>query len=251
MGQNPYDPLKNAQGIRPVESDHALRGLFRAIRGEREGWIPESTVAEAGIDAVDPMAGITMYPSRTIREAATRQFVTDAAATHPTLQEAAERFATRYPRIAAHTRVEAIPTPAGASMTKAAQVDWNHLPEPVLPGASVGGRIPLQILPRGAQELETVPTFADEILSHEGTHVAQRLGNRETPRLYDTASRLVGYPNNPFEASARGELRGSTAIDGLVRLLSQPPETAASGQAVEPLLERLTKALIRSRYPRS
>lgn len=154
------------------------------------------------VGADDPMAGaypplVSIYktaagvPSRALREAGMKAYQASAEKLGPVISRAAQVFASKWPRVAAHTRLRVNPdltpmvraktnTPVGV-VTEPVEVEFSEL------GRALAGREPKE---------------AAELISHEGAHVAQSLGNRMTRRLYGLAQQLVGREQNPLEASA-------------------------------------------------
>ena len=160
------------------------------------------------IGADDPMGGVypplvSMFRDVNARKEATEAFRNVLSSLPQNLRAAAGVFADRYPRIAAHTRI----VPAGpAGETSMSMTSW-----PVTGTAKNvyypnGVPMPIRLHPLGRARHEH-PEWglenATEDLFHEGTHVAQRLGNKDFNKLYDLGAILKGYVNNPFEGSAR------------------------------------------------
>lgn len=187
-----------------------------------------------------PVAGMTRYlkagtkiPDVARRVEGTKNFLSKMKILGTDAHEAGQLFAQRYPRIAAHFGVDYMP----ASMQKAnptahAFADVGNrskgvFPEqtPVLMGKKAYGE--------GQRNME-------DVLLHEGTHVAQDLGNKNTFPMY-MASKLalkklgaddaLSYAANPFEISARtaasrklGEKVGPySALKGVDKLVEKLP----------------------------
>ena len=147
----------------------------------------------------DPMGGmspnpmvnplISIYKNAAARTAGTKGFLESAKNLGiEGLTRASEEFASRYPRVAAHMRMgmENAPHDAAASIVTP---DW-VVKEPVETRLSkIGGM------------LSKDHTQALPYLMHEGTHVAQALGNRYLKPLFK-AGQKFGQFTNPFEKSA-------------------------------------------------
>jgi len=111
-----------------------------------------------------------------------------------------EAFADKYPRVAAHVSPR---EPGRDNVHKNAMSAFGWM-------ETVHGKpkkpMEMGVTPLG-EMLSRFPLGTGEKLSkntvfHEGTHAAQNLGNRHVGTLYDLVSRLFGYDNNPFEATA-------------------------------------------------
>lgn len=173
-----------------AESDK--RKLAVSIRGRRLG-----AMEPHDYEGLMPMAGTTRFlasgvPDVAARVAATNKFIEAMKGLGPKAEEAATLFAERYPRVAAHMR------PVGQKMMRGlrgvADVD-KPLDQQV--------RVRLSTTPRAVEDIEST-------LLHEGTHVAQRLGNPKTYDMYAAYNRALSpsigenaaYLTNPFERSA-------------------------------------------------
>lgn len=179
-------------------------------------------------------------PSTAMREAGTQNFLEMAKDLPGKLQIAAERFAQRYPRIAAHMHPSVGSAPESIPDASAFVSNW--------PG-QVKAPLETVFTPSGISSIENRPGMqeATRQMWHEGTHVAQHLGNRDYPDLYRATNQLVGYDLNPFESRANraGTLaaggmvtRGSpTAIDQL-RFLSEYSNEPAARSIKNTLLRR-------------
>src|SRR3990167_7549927 len=147
----------------------------------------------------DPMGGmspnpmvsplISIYKNAAARKAGTKGFLESAKNMGiEGFTRASEEFASRYPRVAAHMRMgtEAAPPESAAAIVAP---DWK-VTEPIETRLSKIGRMnsedPSQALP---------------YLMHEGTHVAQALGNKHFTPLYK-AGQKFGQFRNPLEKSA-------------------------------------------------
>lgn len=158
------------------------------------------------LEAAAPL--VSIYPTKGIRAAATRRFLEAAKEFPPQLREALGSFAEGYPRIAAHMNPIAGPqTNATAAATTG------------IPLGKVTRPLTVNFTPKGIAEAENIAnlhvgSLADEYVRHEGTHVAQALGNSNMGELYQNSSNIGGYVNNPFEMTAssvgRAAKHGST-----------------------------------------
>ncbi len=208
------------------------RGLRTAAK-----WLMPDEVESAGQPLpVGPAAPlISMFRNKGMREAATQAFLTAAEKMGlPNLTEAAGHFASKYPRVAAHTNLVEEPF-TGTFAAKA---------KPLYP-AQVPDQVDVELSHLGRQAVSD-PVWglanAKDLLHHEGTHVAQQLGNKDLGHLYALANKAVGYNRNPFEISAynAGEAAGLglprpkhpyNATEGLRQLANDPDvPTQASSQ---------------------
>lgn len=138
---------------------------------------------------------VSIFKNKAAREAATEMFRTRAAQVSPTYGGVGYHFANDYPRIAAHMSPMKIPQleALGADALGAAAI----------PNGKVTMPLPVGITPLGVEVGTHDAPQAMNTLYHEGTHVAQALGNSDTRKLYSLADDLAGYHGNPFEQSAR------------------------------------------------
>jgi hypothetical protein len=202
----------------------ALGGLRSVFGGDD----PQSMMpGPSGMEAT-PL--ITIYkdamgvPSKMLRQAATQEFVNSARALdEPFIENAAYEFANRYPRVAAHMRMQ-----PNMDMTN----EYNaitHVPafEPEAPIKVAYSNVGL------AKDASSQEGALNTIF-HEGTHVAQALGNRYTDLLYRLGLKLPGgYYEHPMEQSARAAAERVTGdIPGIahpaIRGLRQAAEAALS-----------------------
>lgn len=154
-----------------------------------------------------PNALVTLFKDKAAREAATALYRSGMKRAGPIMERTATEFADRYPRIAAHIKPVLrkkdviYPMPEGGEFRPAASIS---VPEPFVV-AQAGGtptelpRTLLNLYPEGRQVALPKARF---MTSHEGTHTAQALGNKNFMELYQLANKLMGYGRNPFEDSA-------------------------------------------------
>jgi hypothetical protein len=175
----------------------------------------------AAMGMVSPMPAVTMFPvtgTKLANEAARKAGNTayEAAIKNMprNLRRGFEAFAQRYPRVAAHMEPGFGKSTSGNKRVEAfTSVPGTKVTEPVPVGITRYGRfMTSRFMPGGAKR-------AKNLIGHEGTHVAQALGNQDLGTLYDAAETLYGYKNNPFEVTARrAGLRTedplSTALEG-------------------------------------
>ena len=161
----------------------------------------ETEIEKAGLSQVDPtnfmgpnpevmMAGVTKYlnsaakPDRLARMIGTETFKNKMS--QMGIGGIGERFASRYPRIAAHMNPRELTSDTGIS------------------GRAYIGTPLGRYNPTVPVEISTaLNPNVDRTLAHEATHVAQRLGmgERMVP-AYQEANKVYGYDMNPFEQSA-------------------------------------------------
>jgi hypothetical protein len=164
---------------------------------------PTDVSAFDGMGAVSAPL-VSIYKDAAERMAGTQKFLNTAKTLNPKVGEAAEWLAAKWPRVAAHMRIN----PKLISTSSAEN------PEMVLartntPPARVTEPITIDYTALGLKD-----NIGDvrNTMAHEATHVAQSLGNSRTSTLYRMANDLTGYHNNPFEQTARA--RGEVAQDG-------------------------------------
>jgi hypothetical protein len=148
------------------------------------------------------------------RVAATNEFREQGWRLPGMLPQAAEDFATQYPRVAAHMALK-----ESAAKGTPSTVSGKTLAFAATPYGKVEQPVPVGFTPAGVEA--TMPSLsrtpeaaynkAKELVTHEGTHVAQALGNTDYKDLYHTAKEITGYRGVPFEVQAR---RAGTAAAG-------------------------------------
>lgn len=180
-------PLK--RGLRSVvNTGQSILGLDDPNAPFTGMMNPMETLAKA------PLAGlITLFKNKAARLAATDAFKQSGAKLGlPNLDVAINTFADKYPRVAAHMRVsDKPPSTPGA------------LAEVAIPSAGVYRPINMMVGAEGVDRMDNSAAEAMNAVFHEGTHVAQGLGNRRFGPLYRNATELVGYGPNPWEINAR------------------------------------------------
>ena len=176
-----------------TDKERFVKGIKKR-RLTRESGMPEDI--EKKMFEGMPVMGMTKYlkPGGGIDKSG-REFATNIykrAMKGMGMESVGNEFAKRYPRIAAHINpylLETSQSARGEGVTHVGQA----FSEPYKT-ALVG-------LDKNARNLRNT-------MSHEGTHVAQRLGmgKRMVP-AYEAAEELVGYEMNPLEQSARQTAR--------------------------------------------
>jgi len=164
-------------------------GRFLGV-GESDGITDMMTPMGAG--KVPLAALVSIFRDKATRELSTRAFKESAEKMGiANLPTAANTFADKYPRVAAHMRLDPTPTDVGDIAAVA------------LPRPGVYRPINMRLSTHGRDLADNSMEQAQDMVFHEGTHVAQALGNRRTANLYENASELMGYEDNPFEVNAR------------------------------------------------
>lgn len=135
---------------------------------------------------------ISIFKNAAARKLATSEFVESARRMMmPNLEIAANTFADKYPRVAAHMRI----SPEVAPPNRLADVD--------IPTYGVRRPLPIRFSDRGRELADNSVTEATRTLFHEGNHVGQALGDRRAAPLYTNATKAVGYEPNPYEVNSR------------------------------------------------
>ncbi len=224
------------------ESDSVMEGdMERALRkiiGAVKPMLPEGDP----FDAVNPMPGaslasplITIFKNSVARKAATEGFVKNAAdRVGGTIGVAAEQFARKYPRVAAHMDLRRIGEGApGVTGTTNFQV--GKVKEPIA----------VDITNKGVAHTKDSLNEALKLMYEEGTHAAQNLGNSHAAGLYRNADQVVGYNANPFEVSAKGAAERAIgkkvlhrpAMRGVARVAEAPTGEVEATAALRRMLE--------------
>lgn len=154
-------------------------------------------------DVVNPIASgpaaplVSAFKSKALREEATKRFIDEAYKLNPKTGEAAEWVASRYPRVAAHTKVQ--PNPVRGTFNAQIYTSWP-------------GRMPIEFSHAG---LEQTANHVRGSLMHEITHAAQKKADpRYYNRLYNKVDEAFGYIKNPYEVGARLRERQAEAMAG-------------------------------------
>ena len=148
---------------------------------------------------------VTIYKNKAARIPETARFIENARKLGgEKLEEAAKWFAERWPRVAAHK-------------------DLITDTEKIIPGAPDAWaepmhgkptqKVPVRFSGKGLERAKNDVNFGQDVFAHEGTHVAQNLGNNRMAELYSAVDELGQYPNIPFETTAYD--RGASAAKGL------------------------------------
>jgi hypothetical protein len=204
----------------------ALGGLASVLGSDN----PESIMpGPSGMEAA-PL--ITIYkdamgvPSKMLRQAATQEFVNSARALdEPYIENAALEFAHRYPRVAAHMRMQ-----PNMDMTN----EYSAITH--VPGYEVTAPLKVAYSNRGLARDANSQADALNTMFHEGTHVAQALGNKWTDILYKMGLKLPGgYEQHPLERTAR--MSASLASGLLDERASPEPALRGLRKAAEAALQ--------------
>jgi hypothetical protein len=140
---------------------------------------------------VMPTPLISIYRDIAARQAATEAFRQSAGRVGlPNLELAANTFADKYPRVAAHIQIHPELAPGVVAAVG-------------IPRWGVRKPLNMQVGAQGLEIFDDSPQGAMNAMFHEGTHTAQALGNSKAANLYESASQAVGYKNNPYEINAR------------------------------------------------
>lgn len=153
---------------------------------------------------------ISIYKNKAAREAATEAFKASANQLQFPIRiaDAADWFASKYPRVAAHMRINPEVLSGQSSHTPSGGFAANIQTPP----GKVTEPMTVNFSRRGLDALDLDPDAAFDMMAHEGTHAAQALGNSSFNQLYNAAHNLTGYQDNPFEIMA--QMRGMTAGEG-------------------------------------
>ena len=235
MPQSPLEALKKATSIGPVnrKPEDALHsattiGAGSPLDKEIPIQTPEAKLrgliaglGDLGNVEAGPAKAVTLFLKGGVPDVAARKWFTSATAERAKriypehVGPAIEQFTTKYPRVAAHMKLSEYP-----GMEAEGTTQWNRI-IPNEPLGFPGGRFGVNIRPSAVAD-----AASPDLLVHEATHVAQRLGNKQAPELYGLAEKglqrhpdirtgLSGFPKsadsaaqhtylmNPFEKSAR------------------------------------------------
>lgn len=190
----------------PIWKSPAHEQLNQGVKKYVPDWLgdiiaptsPEPSDFLAPISLGAGLAGplVSIYKTAAERQAFTRKFLNDArllgGGLKSKLYEGAKAFTEKYPRIAAHYKLGKVPQQLGTASART-----------MLPRGKVKSRIPVEFSYAGKQLSNLNEGIAKKLFHHEGTHVAQGLGNSDAEELYHAADRLFDYERNPFESTAR------------------------------------------------
>ena len=161
---------------------------------------------------------VSIYKNPAARRLATQGFLKKAMEMGEGMFNSASQFAARYPRIAAHTILRDDLLDDGTRLMEGTRTRATT----VTPRGKVTSQIPV-IFNKDA--IEGPSRDLTNTVFHEGAHVAQSLGNRESNRLYQLFRKLdeVGYKHHPMEIAAKNA--GARAADTetkIVKRLARP-----------------------------
>lgn len=162
-----------------------------------------------------PMAGaalvpylISIYKTKAARQAGTKLFVDRALDSgSEALASAAQWFAERYPRVAAHMNLVPKPIPnyvsplSGEPVAAHIRTPKGKVERPLDVEITQSGFD--RMTPTSGNTYQRQKAEALNTLGHEGTHAAQALGNSDFNSLYNAMNMVTGYEHNPFEITAR------------------------------------------------
>ena len=181
----PFDPANTASKLpEPLQKPGGvLLSLLSQLGG---GDDPASGIMGSAAPEISIFKDAAGVPDKVLRQEGTQRFLQSAKdSAIKGMSDAADLFAEKYPRIAAHMNIDT-------------KEDW-------MPGMaqtkSPYGKItkPVNV------QFATEQPFPLNVLAHEATHVAQDLGNSDSLKLYDLVNQhnRIGMHRNPFEKTAR------------------------------------------------
>jgi hypothetical protein len=188
--------------VDPTQASVFDSSTHQAVRAVAR-WLGLDTPQGQALSAAMPTPLVSIYKNAAERAVGTTAFQDSARALGSTIGTAADWLAERYPRIAAHMRVDPELAPAASNFHASVATPYGRVTEP----------LSMSFSPKGSTLAEASEARARELFGHEATHVAQSLGNHESGALYNAAEKSVGYFDNPFEVTAR--LRGDASEEGL------------------------------------
>lgn len=182
-----HDWASQDESVFDFPGEAALRSLTRLV-------MPDPVT-----DMINPMPTgpaaplISIFKNAAARKLATDEFLESARRMGlPNLEIAANTFASKYPRVAAHMRMSPEVAPGAA-----VKADVN------IPQYGIRKPVPVRLGNSGIDEVDDSVAAATKSIFHEGNHVAQALGDRRMGLLYNNATRAVGYGPNPYEVTSR------------------------------------------------
>lgn len=162
-----------------------------------------------------PTPLISMFKDKAERELGTalfRRLASEESVPTP-IAIALNQFADKYPRVAAHMEPQIMTQDIQHKLLTYPPHAQTVYPPHGFIDDKVIGPAKIEIFPAGVKNIlgsDKDIEAASNVVHHEGTHVAQMLGNRDMGSLYNRSHRLYGYRDNPFEVTARrSELRSS------------------------------------------
>lgn len=182
--QHPLDPANTASKL--PDKLRKPGGMALQVLADLMGADDPMSGIYPSVPLVSVFKNAAGVPDKLLRQRGTMDFLRSAKDTAiEGIDTAAELFAEKYPRVAAHMRLrpdESMAMP-GMAETKS---PYGRVTEPIDVALAKDQPYPLNLL------------------THEGTHVAQSLGNKNALKLYDLANehKNIGYPRNPFEKTA-------------------------------------------------
>lgn len=171
---------------------------------------------------------VSIFKNKAAREEATKRFIDEAYKLNPKVGEAAEWVASKYPRVAAHTKVQ--PEPVTGTFGAQIYTGWP-------------GRMPIEFTHAG---LSMKPDHVRGSLMHEVTHGAQKKADpKYFNRLYDKVDEAFGYIRNPYEVGARLRQHQAEAMAGGKPFLGTTPRIPDEAWKARDALNALKEPRVR------
>ena len=261
MPQSPLEALKKATSIGPAnrKPEDALRSATTIGAGsplDREIPIqtPEAKLrgliaglGDLGNVEAGPAKAVTMFLKGGVPDVAAREWFTSATAERAKriypehVGPAIEQFTTKYPRVSAHMKLSEYP-----GMEAEATTNWAR-PIPNEPLGFPGSRFGVSIRPSAVAD-----AASPDLLVHEATHVAQRLGNKQAPELYrlvdeglkkhpDISTGSSGFPSKPEQVAASAYL--TNPFEKSARHVSMRKTGKLDSKRVSPVSEQVEQWL--------
>lgn len=213
------------------------------------------------ISIYKPASYLTKAERVAARELGNKNFLESMAKytgnTEDNVYKAAELFNKVYPRVAAHIEELPLDKVNPSTPSTAAYIDMvkGKVDKPLKMG--------INKLARYAYNLPQNLPRAIGSQFHEGTHVAQKLLNQDTPRLYKLFHNLIGYHGVPFEQAAESvasrwerlgqrlgsNVRKTSATREGQRVLDNPPPGLLSSHYVNEIKKILEERAKRGWQP--